>query len=136
MTKEGGFNGRTNKLVDSCYSHWVGSVFNLLTMADKKYYFDDELLYDQRSLQAYILLPCQNTDVGGLRDKPGVYSDVDHTMHGSFALMLSQECLKENQKIVLTPELEKAFIEVNPIYEIPQDKVENAIKYFAEKKCK
>ena len=136
MTKEGGFNGRTNKLVDCCYSFWIGSVFNLLTMADKKYYFDDELLYDQRSLQAYILLPCQNTDVGGLRDKPGVYSDVDHTMHGSFALMLSQECLKENQKIVLTPELEKAFIEVNPIYEIPQDKVENAIKYFAEKKCK
>ena len=43
---------------------------------------------------------------------------------------------QENQKIVLTPELEKVFIEVNPIYEIPQDKVENAIKYFAEKKCK
>ena len=43
MIKEGGFSGRTNKLVDCCYSFWVGSIFNLLTMADKKYYFDNEL---------------------------------------------------------------------------------------------
>jgi protein farnesyltransferase subunit beta len=27
---EGGFNGRTNKLVDSCYSHWVGASHVLL----------------------------------------------------------------------------------------------------------
>ena len=26
----GGFNGRTNKLVDSCYSFWIGAVFNIL----------------------------------------------------------------------------------------------------------
>lgn len=26
----GGFKGRTNKLVDGCYSWWVGGVFNLL----------------------------------------------------------------------------------------------------------
>eukprot|EP00798_Chlamydomonas_sp_ICE-L_P013781 gene13781-19689_t len=27
---EGGFNGRTNKLVDGCYSFWQGGLFNLL----------------------------------------------------------------------------------------------------------
>ncbi|KAK7194415.1 farnesyltransferase beta subunit [Novymonas esmeraldas] len=27
---EGGFNGRTNKLVDSCYSHWIGASHVLL----------------------------------------------------------------------------------------------------------
>jgi prenyltransferase beta subunit len=27
---EGGFAGRTNKLVDGCYSFWVGGVFPLL----------------------------------------------------------------------------------------------------------
>lgn len=27
---EGGFNGRTNKLVDGCYSFWVGGLFALL----------------------------------------------------------------------------------------------------------
>lgn len=30
LAYEGGFNGRTNKLVDSCYSHWVGSAHVLL----------------------------------------------------------------------------------------------------------
>ena len=27
---EGGFNGRTNKLVDGCYSFWQGGLFPLL----------------------------------------------------------------------------------------------------------
>mmetsp|Transcript_7141 Transcript_7141/g.9938 ORF Transcript_7141/g.9938 Transcript_7141/m.9938 type:complete len:420 (+) Transcript_7141:191-1450(+) len=30
MSLEGGFQGRTNKLVDSCYSWWVGGIFPLL----------------------------------------------------------------------------------------------------------
>src|SRR3954467_1583254 len=27
---EGGFSGRTNKLVDGCYSHWIGGCWPLL----------------------------------------------------------------------------------------------------------
>lgn len=34
MEGEGGFNGRTNKVVDSCYSFWQGALFNLLGMND------------------------------------------------------------------------------------------------------
>ena len=30
MTAEGGFQGRTNKLVDSCYTFWQGAIANLL----------------------------------------------------------------------------------------------------------
>ena len=30
MKLEGGFQGRTNKLVDGCYSFWQGGVFPLL----------------------------------------------------------------------------------------------------------
>jgi len=30
MTREGGFQGRTNKLVDGCYSFWVGALFPML----------------------------------------------------------------------------------------------------------
>lgn len=30
MEREGGFQGRTNKLVDGCYSFWVGALFPLL----------------------------------------------------------------------------------------------------------
>lgn len=32
---EAGFNGRTNKLVDSCYNFWVGACFELLDIALK-----------------------------------------------------------------------------------------------------
>lgn len=30
LSFEGGFNGRSNKLVDACYSYWVGALFPLL----------------------------------------------------------------------------------------------------------
>jgi len=35
---------------------------------------------------------------------------------------------------VLNPELAKAFVYVNPVYGIPQDKLEKALRYYAEKK--
>ena len=34
LSWEGGFNGRTNKLVDSCYSHWAGASHVLLKIAE------------------------------------------------------------------------------------------------------
>ena len=134
MTKEGGFNGRTNKLVDSCYSFWQGSVFNMLFMADKKYTFDDELLYDQLSLQAYVLFACQNTKHGGLMDKPGKSPDLFHSNYSTASLSLSQECLLKECKVVLDPDLDGMFEKVNPIYCVLQDKAEKALKYFSEKK--
>lgn len=33
MVIEGGFNGRTNKVVDNCYSFWQGSLFKLINVA-------------------------------------------------------------------------------------------------------
>ena len=74
---EGGFSGRTNKLVDGCYSHWVGSCWPLIQSA-----LDGPLstatsqsasvgrLYSREGLTRYILACCQSKN-GGLRDKPG-----------------------------------------------------------------
>ena len=44
MTIEGGFQGRTNKLVDSCYSYWQGAAFVIIDMirGDMKDDFDTE----------------------------------------------------------------------------------------------
>jgi len=133
MTKEGGFNGRTNKLVDSCYSFWQGSIFNMLYMADKNFSYDMELLYDQLSLQAYILFACQKSS-GGLVDKPGKYPDLFHTNYSTAGLALSQECQIENCKVALNSDLDNLFEKVNPIYCAIDDKVEKAIKYYADKK--
>lgn len=73
---EGGFSGRTNKLVDGCYSHWVGGCWPLIEAAIKgsqpsaltitpKF----GSLYSQEGLTRYILSCCQADD-GGMRDKP------------------------------------------------------------------
>ena len=134
MLKEGGFNGRTNKLVDSCYSFWQGSIFNMIYMGDNKFTYDMELLYDQLSLQAYIIFACQNTKMGGLVDKPGKYPDLFHTNYASAGLILSQKCLVDNYKVVLNSDLENVFENMNPIYCVPQKNIEKAMKYYSENK--
>jgi protein farnesyltransferase subunit beta len=74
---EGGFAGRTNKLVDGCYSHWVGSCWPLIQSAldgtqTAASYKESAVgnLYSREGLTRYILGCCQATN-GGLRDKPG-----------------------------------------------------------------
>lgn len=62
---EGGFAGRTNKLVDGCYSHWAGGCWALLEAA----LHADGRLWSAEGLARYILACCQATR-GGLRDKP------------------------------------------------------------------
>lgn len=73
---EGGFAGRTNKLVDGCYSHWVGGCWPLLEAAIKqtpaerqKVDLPKTALYSRDGLIRYILACCQS-EKGGLRDKP------------------------------------------------------------------
>lgn len=70
---EGGFSGRTNKLVDGCYNHWVGGCWALLE--NILGYHD---LWNRTALQNYTLYCCQ-CETGGLRDKPGKSPDAYHT---------------------------------------------------------
>merc|ERR1712059_183171 len=66
-----GFQGRTNKLVDGCYSFWQGGLFPLLHQmlgdTDRNHW-----LFDQGALQEYILICCQDLR-GGLVDKPAAF---------------------------------------------------------------
>lgn len=72
---EGGFAGRTNKLVDGCYSHWVGGCWPLVQSALDGMQPAAALnkasgnLYSREGLTRYILSCCQAKR--GLRDKPG-----------------------------------------------------------------
>ena len=84
---EGGLSGRTNKLVDGCYSHWVGGCWPLIeaclnerddggpeTAAARaqNLHPTQNSLYSRVSLMRYILCCCQDdTNCGGMRDKPG-----------------------------------------------------------------
>lgn len=78
MRLEGGFQGRTNKLVDACYSFWQGGAFSLIhaiLSKEDKTFNSNYWLFDQGALQEYLLDCCQNSN-GGLRDKPGKYDRI------------------------------------------------------------
>lgn len=82
ITHEGGFNGRINKLIDSCYNFWQGAAFELLDVAMKgKANINGEWLYRQEAMQAYTIYCCQETTRGGLKDKPTANPDPYHTMY-------------------------------------------------------
>jgi protein farnesyltransferase subunit beta len=134
MTEEGGFQGRTNKLVDSCYSLWQAGVFNMLMNYDKeKYTFDSELLYDQLALQGYILFCCQSSH-GGLFDKPGKYPDLFHTNYAMLGLALSQKTILENNITVsLCYDEEMNFSEIDPVFTISAERLKNAKEYYRKK---
>jgi protein farnesyltransferase subunit beta len=82
---EGGFSGRTNKLVDGCYSHWVGGCWPLIEaclngpssrmqgdVSQQDLRPATGSLYSREELIRYILCCCQDLPRrGGLRDKPG-----------------------------------------------------------------
>lgn len=71
---EGGLAGRTNKLVDGCYSHWIGGCWSLIEAATRGTDSGTTTqipvtLWNRDALTRYILCCCQ-ADKGGLRDKP------------------------------------------------------------------
>lgn len=98
MRYEGGFQGRSNKLVDGCYSFWQGAVMPIVQAllygdveareersgsgaGDQKTCNGNDItaqyrshlkdpLFDRGALQEYVLICCQRP-TGGLVDKPG-----------------------------------------------------------------
>lgn len=74
----GGLNGRPEKLEDVCYSWWV---LSSLAMIERLHWIDGEKL-------ANFVLRCQDTDKGGIADRPGDMVDVFHTVFGVAGLSL------------------------------------------------
>jgi len=105
MPFEGGFQGRCNKLVDGCYSFWVGALFPLVDFILRKRATDakdskaspppssENWLFDHMALQRYLLVCCQMNSVGGLRDKPGKRPDHYHTCYCLSGLSVAQHSL-------------------------------------------
>ncbi|KAL4259370.1 protein prenyltransferase subunit beta family protein [Pleurotus pulmonarius] len=113
-TELGGFRGRTNKLVDGCYSWWVGGAFTLLEVlgvsvatpdidqshgqGDEQDWNDvDDSFFNREALQEYILYAGQHP-AGGLRDKPPKNADAYHTMYCLSGLSSAQH------RVVPSPE--------------------------------
>ena len=132
MRLEGGFQGRTNKLVDGCYSFWVGGVFPLMHMALLKQgdqCIDDEhFLFHQESLQEYLLLCCQSVN-GGLIDKPGKARDFYHTCYCLSGLSASQHCF-DGSTTDITKDPESILNRCHPLFNILVCKAEEALSHF------
>ncbi len=90
MGFEGGFQGRTNKLVDGCYSFWQGAIPALISLFKGNCVCEVEgyeslghrIIQGKKAapvtvpyeyLQSYVLNCCQAAE-GGLRDKPSKYA--------------------------------------------------------------
>ncbi|KAJ0342886.1 hypothetical protein COL922a_000710 [Colletotrichum nupharicola] len=127
---EGGFSGRTNKLVDGCYSHWVGGCWPLIdavlkgaseleeeetAAADQQQKQQQSRttpaegsLYSREGLIRYILCCGQDCSKrGGLRDKPSKPSDAYHTCYVLSGLSSAQhrwELTYVNEDETILPE--------------------------------
>ncbi|XP_071454031.1 protein farnesyltransferase subunit beta [Hetaerina americana] len=134
MRFEGGFQGRTNKLVDGCYSFWQGGAFPLihriLSQKDGSVVKLDHWLFHQEALQEYLLVCCQSSS-GGLLDKPHKPRDVYHTCYGLSGLSVAQHFSSQEGSttcIVGNPNNELAPL--HPVYNIGFEAVMNAQGYF------
>ncbi|KAJ2065500.1 Rab geranylgeranyltransferase [Coemansia sp. S146] len=101
--KSGGLNGRPQKLEDVCYSWWVLSSLKIL---DRVHWIDRSKLCD-------FILSAQDTDAGGIADRPGDVADVYHTCFGIAGLSLAGYS-------------EYPLVEVDPVYCMPVSVIEKA----------
>ncbi|GAX11602.1 protein farnesyltransferase subunit beta [Fistulifera solaris] len=95
LALEGGFSGRSNKLVDGCYSFWQGGalavVSDLLLSNDgSNDTKTSAALFDTAMLERYILLCAQDIH-GGLRDKPSKTRDFYHSCYNLSGLSIAQQ---------------------------------------------
>lgn len=121
MTYEGGFQGRVNKLVDSCYSFWIGGTF---AMMGEKY---DTSNTD--SLEMYVLQCCQQAN-GGLRDKPGAPRDLMHTCYALSGLSVAQHYASNGESNAREHKLANSIEKVNVVYNLREDRLAMAKIYF------
>ena len=92
---EGGFQGRQEKLVDACYSHWVGGCWSLIQAAlspgSERHIRQVGDVWNREALIRYLLTCCQQPGKkGGMRDKPSTRPDAYHTCYSLAGLSHAQ----------------------------------------------
>jgi len=133
MAVHGGFQGRTNKLVDSCYSFWQGGAFPLIqSVLEARGELPEtgvRSLFSTTGLFDYILT-CSQSPQGGLRDKPGRGSDYYHTCYAlsGYAVCAAEPPSPGSEGV---PAHWPAAVDfVNPVYNVSAAKAAKALEYF------
>ncbi len=148
MRLEGGFSGRANKLVDSCYSFWVGAPAVILQrhaaggataagaaggveVADAEISRGD-YVFDQFALQEYLLLCCQNPrGTGGMCDKPGKSADLYHTCYALSGLSLAQHNADPLAGHSVLGSAANRLRRTDPVFNVTEGKVQRMMNFFA-----
>ncbi|CAF0912865.1 unnamed protein product [Rotaria sordida] len=144
MTFEGGFQGRTNKLVDGCYSFWVGALLPLIQAVQRKKPTRDnsdivknhEHLFDTIAAQEYVLLCCQVYQIGGFTDRPKVNSggsDFYHTCYCLSGLSLFQDD-GQDQTSIICGDHENKLRNTHPLFNIGPECAREAMDYYSHEK--
>ena len=140
---QGGFSGRPNKLVDSCYSFWQLSplLISQMSLTSRAGPIQKALLqlelpvFSAQALAEYILLCCQHY-AGGFKDKPGASRDYYHSCYALSGLSLAQNCsfgssnLSELKNVLVGVSLEP----INPLFNVCHKKVERCQHFFSKMK--
>lgn len=133
--EEMGLCGRSNKLVDGCYSYWIGATDAILEQ------FGCTSVINKDALTKYMLCCCQHQHRPGLCDKPGKNPDFYHTNYVLMGLAIAQsDYINSNdgtttyvrstaKKIVNSSEL---LSPINPVYGLPLEAVQNFTNHFKQ----
>lgn len=125
MALEGGFSGRTGKLVDGCYSFWVGGISAALDIV-----LDREVI-NKASLENYILCCCQDEQYGGLRDKPGKGADFYHSNYVLLGLAITQSRFTMDKDVFgVDSRGDSGRMRINPVLSLPLGAGERMRDYF------
>ncbi|KAJ3302960.1 hypothetical protein HDV03_004412 [Kappamyces sp. JEL0829] len=134
MEVEGGFQGRTNKLVDGCYSFWQGCSAVLI----ESYFKTKVEIFNRNRLAEYIYKCCQAPG-GGLRDKPGKSPDYYHSCYCLSGLSICQHTFEfcDSLDELAVQKIEpvyggaaNALKATHPVHNIALERVRNIRLYF------
>ncbi len=91
----------------------------------------DRWLFDQESLQEYLLICCQDPR-GGLVDKPGKARDFYHTCYTLSGLSVAQNFRWSGSvnRRILGPEETNSLVEVHPLHNVSVVRAARASEYY------
>ncbi|WBW74428.1 protein farnesyltransferase beta subunit Cpp1 [Schizosaccharomyces osmophilus] len=130
-----GFSGRTNKLVDGCYSWWVGGSHLILASGygNRSENVTHALFYNSDKLLKYILQCCQGKS-GGLRDKPPKRPDQYHTCYCLLGLSsIAYDYKVQDNDWLIEPSQHSTLnflLPTHPIFCIPLGLEKKMLSYF------
>lgn len=118
MEFSGGFQGRVNKLVDSCYSWWIGSSCKIISE-----HLGIEPFWNTHAMTDYLIKSAQYED-GGFCDHRPSGPDPFHTFFGLAGLCVSgSRTFGEGEDHIELPEVDSMLC-------VPKYLVERMHKYF------